>query len=191
MTEYEIAISKALDIAREHGFPHCRPLDCSTLEFMEAVRDMCSADRCGQYGRNWTCPPACGSLETTRKRAAKYSWGILVQTVGNLEDDFDYETMEASAGIHREHFQVLVDRLRLDWPELLAMGAGACTYCKACTYPDLPCRFPDKAIISMEAFGLFVSQVCERNGMAYNHGPLSVTYTSCVLLEDLAFVNKS
>lgn len=33
----------------------------------------------------------------------------------------------------------------------------------------------------MEAYGLFVSDICARSGLAYNYGPRTMTYTSCVL----------
>ena len=32
-------------------------LDPAKLEPEAFVRDMCAADRCHAYGRNWTCPP--------------------------------------------------------------------------------------------------------------------------------------
>ena len=143
---------------------------------------MCAADRCQCYGKNWTCPPACGTIEEATLRADPYRPGIIVQSVGQLEDDFDFESMEATAELHRQRFQKLVDGLKKEWPAMLPMGAGACTPCERCTYPDEPCRFPDEAIPSMEAYGLFVSQVCTASGMDYNHGKLTVTYTSCILL---------
>lgn len=57
------------------------------------------------------------------------------------------------------------------------------TICSQCTYPDSPSRFPDKAIPSMEAYGLLVSKVCEKSGLPYYYGPKTLTYTSCVLID--------
>ncbi len=176
-------LQSIIDQALAHGFTHAGELNCQALEFMSEVRDMCAADRCRSYGRNWTCPPACGTLAESAARASKYKTGVLVQTVGNLDDDFDYETMEATAQVHSKQFLALVNELKKERPDLLPMGAGACTLCETCTCPDEPCRFPDQAIISMEAFGLFVSKVCTQSGMAYNRGPLTVTYSSCILLD--------
>ena len=68
-------------------------------------------------------------------------------------------------------------------PDLLAIGAGACTKCKECTYPDAPCRFPKEAFASMEAYGMLVVQVCKDNHMKYYYGPETIAYTSCFLLE--------
>ena len=73
--------------------------------------------------------------------------------------------------------------LRGIYPKALAIGAGSCTQCKQCTYPDKPCRFPEKKIISMEACGMLVLEVCKDNHLGYYYGPNSIAYTSCFLLE--------
>lgn len=112
----------------------------------------------------------------------RFRSGLLVQTTMSLEDDFDYETMKACGNAHQEHFVALDERLRAKYPGLLALGAGGCRLCEACAYPDSPCRMPERALSSMEAYGLLVSDVCEKNGLAYYHGPGTITYTGCYLL---------
>ena len=51
-----------LDMARAAGFEAAAPLRAEQLVFRPEVREMCRADRCRSYGRNWCCPPACPSL---------------------------------------------------------------------------------------------------------------------------------
>lgn len=175
----EELIQQALDF----GFSHAGKLNTQALVFMPEVRDMCNADLCRSYNKNWRCPPACGSIEEAAKEASKYSYGILVQTTGTLEDDFDYETISETGERHKQNFVALVDQLKQQYPDLLPMGAGTCTICEKCTYPDQPCRFPDKSISSMEAYGLWVSKVCELSGIPYYYGKKTITYTSCYLLK--------
>ena len=55
-------------MAAEAGFTHSALLDVSTLELRDEVRAMCSANTCRAYGKNWSCPPACGELEDLRQR---------------------------------------------------------------------------------------------------------------------------
>lgn len=176
-------IDALVALSLESGFTRAGELNVDALEFLPEVREMCAADRCKSYGRNWTCPPACGSLSDISGKASAFSYGILVQTVGQLEDDFDYESMEEAQKQHNENFQRLLARLRERYPHMLPMGAGACTICEKCTYPDAPCRFPERACPSMEAYGLFVSRVCEKSGIPYYSGKQTITYTSCFLLE--------
>lgn len=172
-----------LTLAAECGFDHAAPLNISALEFNPAVRDMCAADRCHSYGRCWTCPPACGTLEEISARAAACHGGVLLQSTGQLEDDFDVETMMETEKLQKERFSAFVSALRAEEPECLPMSSGACTVCPTCTYPDAPCRFPKLAIPSMEAYGLVVSQVCESSGLPYYYGPRTITYTACVLVD--------
>ena len=94
------------------GFSQAGELNIAALVFMPEVREMCRADRCQQYGKNWCCPPGCGSIEQAAKRAAAYSYGILVQTIGKLGDDFDYETIQATSEKHMRDFAALAEALR-------------------------------------------------------------------------------
>ena len=71
-----------------------------------------------------------------------------------------------------------------DMSALTPLKAGCCTICAKCTYPDKPCRYPSKRLSSMEAFGLFVSDICARSGLGYNYGPRTMTYTSCLLYSE-------
>ena len=77
-------------IAEEAGFSAWAPLDLDTIELKSEVRDMCAANACGQYGKRWSCPPGCGSLEECRERLKDYTHGILVQTYGDIEDSYDF-----------------------------------------------------------------------------------------------------
>ena len=170
--------------ALECGFTNVGPMDVSTLEFLPEVRDMCASDRCQSYNKSWACPPACGTLDEMRDKVKKYNKGLLVQTVGQLEDNMDWEAMQKAAEDQAQNFNCLFDVLKKDYPDLLAMGTGTCTRCSPCTYvTGDPCRFPEKLVYSMEACGLFVSKVCTDNGMKYNYGPNTVAYTACFLLE--------
>ncbi|MCL1831131.1 MAG: DUF2284 domain-containing protein [Oscillospiraceae bacterium] len=175
-------VEKAIAIAIEQGFSHVGRLDVTKLEFLQEVRDMCAADRCHMYNKSWMCPPGCGELSDSVSKAEKYTEGIIVQTTGVLDDVFDYDEMKSIGTRHMQEFKVLRKTLYDDYPSLLALGSGACKVCEQCSYPLNPCRFPDEAIPSMEAYGLFVSKVCEDNGIGYYYGEGTITYTSCILL---------
>lgn len=175
--------SKIEKLALEQGFSHIGELNCGTIELKQEVRDMCAANTCHMYGRCWSCPPGCGSLEECEEIVHQYKKGIIVQTVGELEDELDGETMMETEALHKENFYAFEKKLRTLYPDMLAVGAGCCTRCKVCTYPDAPCRFPKEAFSSMEAYGMLVTQVCQANGLKYYYGPCTIAYTSCYLLE--------
>ena len=171
---------KWMQVAASCGFTHAAVLDVKTLRPMSMVREACAADKCHAYGKNWTCPPACGTLEECSAEMAKYSRGILLQTVGQLAKTIDTKGYAEAAAQHDKHLSSFAALIRREYPDALCLGAGGCRVCPACAYPA-PCRFPEQATSSMEAYGLFVTQVCRDNGLAYYHGPKTITYTACVL----------
>ena len=172
---------ECISAAKEIGFEGVCRLNTESLHPLQEVREMCAADRCGAYGKCWSCPPACGSIEHCTKRLAEYSDGILVQTVGTLADEYDLDGIRTARLLHDRRFRTLVRQIRFSQPDCLPLSAGNCMLCLACTYPARPCRFPKKMLSSMEAYGLLVKEVCERSGLPYYHGKGTISFTSCVL----------
>jgi predicted metal-binding protein len=167
--------------AKEAGFTAASPLNMAALRAQDAVRAMCASDRCHAYGKNWTCPPVCGTLAECAARMAQYTAGILLQTEGPLEDEFDFESMQALEQAHLASLHRFAARLREAEPDALILGSGGCRVCKTCAYPD-PCRFPQKACSSMEAYGLVVSEVCRESGVPYYYGKNTLCYSACCLV---------
>lgn len=169
-------------LAEKAGFTAWAALDVATIELKSEVRDMCAANTCGQYDKRWSCPPGCGTLDECAERLKDYTHGILVQTYGDIEDGFDFEAMMEIESDHKDHFREMYAMLREKCGKVLAIGAGCCTQCAKCTYPDEPCRFPDKMTASMEAYGMLVLEICKANGLQYYYGADKMAYTSCFLL---------
>ena len=76
-------------IGNSIGFFKVEELNIDKIKLLPEVRQMCSTDKCHMYGRNWSCPPACGTLEECAADISVYKKGIIVQTKGELEDEFD------------------------------------------------------------------------------------------------------
>ena len=174
-------IRELIDQLKECGFETAVPLDISTLKALDDVRAMCEVNTCGAYGKRWSCPPGCGSIDQCNEKMQQYQKGILVQTVGEIEDSLDWEGIMEVKDVHDRRFLKGTEILRKCVDDFLPLGDGACTRCEVCTYPDQPCRFPDLASASMEAFGLYVADVCKKNQVAYNYGEGKMCYTGCYL----------
>ena len=145
------------------------------------VREMCRADRCGQWNANWACPPGCGTLEDAAAAMGCFDAGVLVQTTGTLTDDFDYEGMEAIQRRHKRAFADFARQARLLLPDCLPLSAGACTVCRRCTCRTDPAGSRTSGCPPWRPMACWWGDVCLRSGLSYNYGPRTMTYTSCLL----------
>jgi predicted metal-binding protein len=181
----ETLIDLATAMALSCGFSHVKELKPATIKTYAEVRAACADDKCGAYGKNWACPPLCGELDECAVRLKKYSTGLLLQSTGILEDEFDFEAMTATGEEHGKRLLDFAQKIRglgtSVLSDALILGAGACKRCEKCAAPDAPCRFPDKMISSMEAFGMIVSEVCSANDLPYYYGKGTLTYVGCAL----------
>lgn len=168
----------------ENVFDKAAVIRADKLIFRDDVREMCKSGRCGSYGNNWGCPPGCGSVDECRERAGKYDKAIVVQTIGLLEDSFDFEGMGKAAIEHCQRMTHMREKTEEELSDVLSLGAGPCKVCGECACPHEPCRFPEKRFSSMEAYGLMVSEVCADSGLKYINGENTVTYTGCFLIKD-------
>ena len=170
-------------IALECGFTHTGEIDAATIKLRQEVRDACDPKRCKSHGKNWACPPHCGSLEEGESKIRQFSRGLILQTTGNLEKALDWKSMTRIGAEHREHLVLFKERMATEMvcPWLL-MGAGGCKNCEQCTCPDSPCLFPEKRTVSLEAMGIYVTELCKANNIPYYYGTNTLTFVGCVLV---------
>ena len=159
-------------------------IDTSRIPFSDEVEEMCRANRCGRYGKIWTCPPGVGTLEEWRERLNRYKKTLVYSCKYDLEDSFDFESMAAGAKATQQILYTLSDRLREDGVRFVALGCEGCGLCEKCTYPDAPCRFPMKATPSVEACGISVVRLAADTGIRYNNGKDTVTYFNLIAYEE-------
>lgn len=176
-------MNKIEQLVKEQGFECIGTCPAEGLKVREEVRDACAAGKCHAYDHSWACPPACGDIYDFERQMHEHATCIVMQTVAEMEDDFDVETMMEAGEQQKERVLNLVEALDEAGlsADVMVLSAGTCTLCSECTYPDAPCRFPDKRLVSMEAAGLYVSEVCTQAGIPYNHGKNTIAYSSCVV----------
>ena len=170
-----------IEKAKEQGFDAATTINPKTLKAREDVRSMCAADKCGAYNKNWTCPPACGTVEECQQKMRSYTYGILLQSIGHMTKTIDSRCYRETERRHMKNFYAFAEKIRKVHPDALFLGAGGCRVCNRCAYPEV-CCFPEKAMSSMEGYGLFVTQVCRDAGVPYHYGDRTITYTALVLL---------
>ena len=175
-----------VEIALESKAADAAILDTSTIQFHEDFRKACEKNICQKYNTSWMGPPAIGPIEELMKKATRYRQGLLFQTVHSIVSNFDMKGMMAAARVHDDVFRNLLDRLRKEYPseDILPLSAGCCHRCGKCAYlDDEPCRNPEQAVSSVEAYGMNVIALQKSVGLTYYHGKNSVTYVGLILFD--------
>ncbi len=174
--------AKLAEILEHYAFKEVMEIDPKQICITETVRAACEKNDCGNYGRNYMCPPAVGTLEEYKEIVAAYSFGILFSQVHIFTDRKEYRRYhEISMGfkkemerLHREVVQSEVDGI--------VFSAGGCSICKTCGIIEgIPCRFPEEAMPSLEAAGIDVVRLTKETGFVYNHGEKSMTLIGLIL----------
>lgn len=156
--------------------------DVNILTYTDEVRDMCKVNSCGRYGRSWNCPPGCGEIKELEEECKKYSKGILFNTVTELEDSFDWEGMMAGGKVLSDYMLKIFYMLKeAEVDDFKLMGSASCSLCDECTYPNEPCRNPDKLFVPIEACGINVMQTALDAGFKYINGQNTVTFFGMLL----------
>ena len=151
------------------------------LALHEEVRRACEANTCGSYGSCWACPPAVGTLGECRERCLRYERLQVFSRAYLLEDAFDFEGMADALADFKQRVIAVAPAIRAEAKSPLILSNEGCGLCARCTWPDAPCRFPDRCFHSIEGYGFVVSELARDAGIAYNNGPGTVTFLGGVL----------
>ena len=159
----------------KYGF--LRPAE---IPFDPAVRAACEGNTCRGYGATWACPPGVGTFADCRARCLSYERALVFSVSYPLEDSFDYEAMRAGMLDFKKVCDRLAEAAGPIVPGLLLLSNESCFRCRTCTYPEAPCRFPEKLHPSIEGYGILVGQLAGLAGIPYGV-PGAVTYFGALL----------
>ena len=173
---------KLVKIAIDAGASGAAVVSSEKVTFRREFRADCERNSCGRYGKSWTCPPDVGDIDEMISRAKKYSHMLIFQSIRQLRDSYDFEGMKASSKAHSTLTHGLVEKLKDVISQPLALGAGACRICPRCAKEEnIPCRQPDRALASLEAYGIDVSKLAAASGLKYINGKNTVTFFGGVM----------
>jgi predicted metal-binding protein len=171
-------------IALEAKAANAAILETSKIEFHEDFRKACEKNFCKKFDTNWMGPPAIGLISELKLKVQHYTHGLLFQSTHPLASNFDWNGMMEGGKAHNAIFRDMIDEIRLKYPSeaVLPLNAGCCSVCEKCAYLDHePCRHPDQAVSSVEAYGINVIALQKIAGIPYYHGKTTVCYVGLIL----------
>ena len=159
--------------------------DTEELTFSPRVRYICE-NECPRYGESWACPPGCGTVEECRARCLRYPHGLLITTMTEVADIADIQETLDTRGGHEEVTRAARDLFRAQGVEPYVLSTESCAICENCTYPDAPCRHPDRMFPCVESQGILVTALSERHGIGFLAEGNIVTWFSLLLFNEEA-----
>ena len=155
-------------------------LQSEDVVFSDEVRFLCEKNGCGLFGTSWACPPAIGSVADCKKRCLEYKYAFMFTTVNDLKGQYDMEGWRHARKKHEQVTDSVVSVFRRYGEDFLALSTEGCAICKKCTFPNVPCKHPDRMYPATEGYGILVLEQARKNNMRYNNGKNTVTYFSMI-----------
>ena len=178
--------SDLISLALKCGAAKAVLMDHAQLVISPVFREICRSNSCGQYGRCWVCPPEIGEIDVLIQRLAPYKTILWYQSISKIEDSFDIEGMLDAGRAHAQLSQRINSALtNSSFSGFLHLSCGGCHLCERCAKQDqLPCRHPDRALSSLEGYGIDVYRTTKETPLSYINGKNTVTYFGAVFFAE-------
>lgn len=170
-----------VDKIKETGIHEYGFISPSDAIFYDWVRDACEDNKCRKYDTTWVCPPAVSTVEECKERCLQYDTMMIFSGLFHLKRPFDYRGMLKGMSEFKKMATNLDELISPLVGDRLVFSNEGCDFCKKCTYPYSPCRFPDKIHHSLEGYGLIVYDLAKQAGIKYDNGDLTMTYFGGIL----------
>jgi predicted metal-binding protein len=162
--------------------------DPAAIPVLPELQDICRQNGCGFFNTSWQGPPAIGTVFDLLPLIRTAAAALVLQTVSQLEDSFDYPGMLAAKDRHQAVVAQAAARIRPLTPDfqLVVLAAGCCHLCDPCPYPGAPCLHPEEAMPPVEGYGIHVSGLLEQCGLRYNNGRDTVSFVGLILFTSMS-----
>ena len=156
-----------IKMAEEMGF-HAAVISAKEIPVEGAFRKFCEDNLCGKYNANYSCPPACGTVEEVRERLHGGDRALVLQTIHDIGS---YENKEAILKSKKDlnlAILKLTEQFRKEGASCFCLGYGGCPLCTPCKQAvGEACAFPEKKISCMSAYCIDVGRLAEKCGLEF------------------------
>lgn len=157
--------NKLVDLAVKSNFNKAVIIDTFKITFNPIFREYCKENICGQYNKNLSCPPFCGTYEQMKTKVLSYKKALVFQskfTIDNLKDDNVIK--RAQKWHNTTMFKVIQS---FDIKDGLFVGASHCILCDSCEKKQ-KCKHPKSSYSCLSAYCIDVKKLAEICCMNYD-----------------------
>jgi len=158
MTDTEL-----LALAKKEGFT-AAVIDTKDVPVDGKFRKFCEDDLCGQYNKNYSCPPTCGTVEELHARILAGTKALVLKSEWPINGYSDKEGIHTAKCSHNNAML----RLNENLTGVIA-GGSCCSLCNPCRMAQgEDCLHPDLRFSCMSAYCVDVAELAKRCGMDFS-----------------------
>ena len=166
MTDLEL-----IKLAEEAGF-RAAVIPAKEIPVNGEFRKFCEDNLCGKYNANYSCPPACGTVEQVHQRLLSQEKALVLQKIYEVGSYENKAAVLASRKNLNMAVLQLTEELRKAGMDCFCLGYGGCPLCDPCKQVEgEPCAFPEKRISCLSAYCVDVAKLAQRCAMDFDWVP--------------------
>lgn len=142
----------------------------------QRILDICKENKCGNYNKSWTCPPNAPPLSECQRQISSFGHLMIYKFSFPVKDIRDPGEVRGLLKRQQDIVREIRDEANAKGIRNLSLPGGSCLYCDKCTYPDAPCRYPDKALNSNDAYALDLASYIESVGLSFKRNDDEVIF---------------
>lgn len=159
-------------------------IDVTDIVFNTDFRKSCKENKCGNYGRNYTCPPYAGTAEELIAKVKSYTKGIVIvctEKISGYDDMYGLQLADKRIA----DTALLADEYAIkNGFDHLVIGGSNCKKCNPCrAVTGEKCPLPQKAFISLSAYCIDTAKLSESCGINMVWDGTEVSYFAMLLIK--------
>ncbi len=179
-------VNTIYEIAAEEGFANVAVINTEDLEFVSAFRTLCEENDCGNYGKNYGCPPLCGTAEEMKDRVMKYRKAVVFQSRTKAADIMDPVLTKPIKKNHIRMTRHCIKRMEETGMAMdgFSIMCGPCDFCAVCAVLEgKPCAHEDMRSSCLSAYCINASALAEHCHMEMEWGGNIATFFSMYVFD--------
>ncbi len=181
MIDYGSIIENIIDI----GADRVNLVDVKEIEFKPKLRVLCEDNICGNYGKNYSCPPYSGTVEEHIKKFKNYDKAIVFYTIENisgLEDKIKIDKAIKKIQDITVNVNNFISNLGI---EHMTIGSTACKICSPCKISEnKECPFKNNVFTSLSSFCIDIESLSKLCNIDIDWNGNKITNIAMVLIKE-------